>query len=1012
MKSVIFLMGIMISSFTLTQAQRQISGTVTDQQNGTPLSGVTVAEKGGKISTITNESGNFSMNVEPAVNTLIFSYVGYGSKEVTISDSPMNISLSITDKLLNEVVVVGYGTNLKRDITGSITKINSSEVENQPVQSFESALQGKAAGVVIESGSGRVGQGIKIRIRGTSSITASSQPLYVVDGLPIISTSQSDQFNDPTNPIADINPNDIESVEILKDASAAGIYGARAANGVVLITTKKGKLGQKTDIELNISNSFSNPSRKRGFLHAKEYVDLIREAAKNDGTIDFRDSVSGYATEQDAINDYTSFYEGFLDRLSIGTDWRNHAVDVNWEDQQFRKNALSNQVDLSASGGNDKTKFFASGFYNTQEAIVIVNKFYRYGGRLNIEHKATDRLSLGLNMAITRTQLDKVSTDNAFSTPGQLVAQLPISPIYDSTGKLNSNTLYASGLFDAQYDFDKQVTFRSIGNAFANYSILPSLSFRSEFGADIFNLFEESFAGKLSQDGAGVGKGENIVSQNVSYNTNNYFTFTPKLGKLHRLSSVIGMSYLQNDSKRADTRGENFPSDAIKNLTGSTSTTLGVTTGNRYTFLSYFARVNYTFKEKYLFSGSVRTDGSSRFGPDSRYGWFPAASAGWIISHEDFLKNSSFLNFLKLRGSYGVTGNAEIDESKFQSLYSVSNYPNLPGFTPLQLSNPDLKWEKTSQLDVGLEFGLLGNRISGEIDYYRKHTTDLLLKVNIPATTGYSDILKNLGTLYNRGFEVSLNTRNIEGAFKWTTAFNIGFNKNKVTNIQGQIIEGVDGNQRAVEGEPIGVFFLRKFVGVDPQTGDAEYLDKDGKITTNYSDAERRVVGKSNPDYTGGFTNIFSFKGVDLNVFFTFVHGNEIYNSAGVYMSSGFGNGLDNQTRDILNRWQKPGDITNVPRVGISFPTGERNSSRWIYDGSYIRLRNVSLGYNLPKNAIQTLHISAARVYVSGLNLWTSTKYPADPEVDTNTLGNISGGEDFYTIPQPKTITIGLNVKF
>ena len=395
------------------------------------------------------------------------------------------------------MVVVGYGQSQKRNVTGSISRVTARDIENQPVQSFESAIQGKAPGVVVENSSGKVGQGIKVRIRGTSSLSASSQPLYVVDGVPMTTTSQSDINNEPTNPLIDLNPNDIESIEILKDASSSAIYGARATNGVVLITTKKGTRSNKTIVELNTTYGISNPTMKRGFLNAKEYVELLREAGVNDGRIDFQQGVSGYPSEQAAIDDYVAFYESLMESYSLGTDWRNGEVDVNYEDQVYNKNAVNKLLDLSARGGNEKTRFFASGFYNDQEAIVIANRFKRYGGRLNLDHSINDKVTIGINLSSARSQLDRVTNDNAFSTPGQLVAQIPISPLIDpATGDYNANTLYSNGLLDAKYNSDKQVTYRNIGNVFANIAFLPSLAFRSEFGADILNMTEETFADK------------------------------------------------------------------------------------------------------------------------------------------------------------------------------------------------------------------------------------------------------------------------------------------------------------------------------------------------------------------------------------------------------------------------------------------------------------------------------------------------------------------------------------
>ncbi|HYK43955.1 MAG TPA: SusC/RagA family TonB-linked outer membrane protein, partial [Parafilimonas sp.] len=911
------------------QQTRTVTGKVTDARTGEALPGVTIKAGNSNLLTQTNSDGTFSLSLPSATQSLTFSYVGYADAQVSVTDN-MTVQMTTTEKNLNEVVVVGYGQTVRRQLTGSIAKVTSKEVENVPLPSFESAIQGKAAGVVIESGSGKLGQGIKIRIRGTSSISASSQPLYVIDGLPITSTSQSDVNNDATNPLIDINPNDIESVEVLKDASASAIYGSRAANGVVLITTKKGRNNQKTTLQLDANTSISNPARHRHFLDAKQYVDLIHIAAKNDGTFDFEHGYDLFGvnpqTVEDDIAAYEAWYEeNVLDAYSLGTDWRKPEVNTDWTSLLYNHNAPASQINLSASGGDNKTRFFASGFYNVQDAIVIDNKFYRYGGRLNLEHNPTDRLSLGMNVAVDRSELDRVSNDNAFSTPGQLVAQLPISPLYDpQTGELNSQTLYPNGLFDAQFNTDKQVTYRTIGNVFGNYNLLPSLSFRTEFGADIFNLDESAFQGKETIDGGGIGKANLISSQSTTFNTNNYFTYTPKIGDNSKLNAVVGMSYLQNDTKQSSSYGEQTPSDQIKNLSGTTSITFANSTDFRYTFLSYFARANYSFKDKYLFSASLRDDGSSRFGPNNRYGLFPAVSAGWIISDEKFMENSSVLNYLKLRGSWGLTGNAEIGEGSYLTLYGVSNYPNLPGFTPVQLSNPDLKWEKTAQTDIGLDFGIFKSRVTAEMDFYYKKTSDLLLNVNIPATTGYTFITRNLGNMQNKGFEIAINSTNIDnGGFRWTTSFNAAYNKNEVLDINGQVIEaGFSLTQRAVEGFPIGEFYAQQFVGVDPKTGDAQYLGENGKPTTNFGKAARVPLGNSNPDWTGGLTNTFTYKGFDLNVFFTFVSGNKIYNAGGVYMSAGFYNGFDNQTTDMMDSWQKPGDQTNIPRVGWFFGSG------------------------------------------------------------------------------------------
>lgn len=1017
------MVGLLMLLCTLTFAQsKQITGRVTDQKDGTGLPGVTVKVKGTNTGTLTSADGVYKLEVPEKGAALVFSFVGYTDQEIAVGNQKaINVSLTTGNKDLSEVVVVGYGTQNKRDLTGAVSKIAAKEIENQPVVSFESAIQGKTPGVVIESGSGKVGQGIKVRIRGTSSISANSQPLYVVDGMPVNSTSQTDVNNDPTNPMADINPNDIESIEVLKDAAATAIYGARGSNGVILVTTKKGRIGERTKIELNASTGWGKPTTKRGFLNAKDYVTLLHERATNDGKTAFAngdvytDDGLPFPTEAAAIAYFMGEVDGQMSYLALGKDFNNLGYSTDWEKAQFRNPAHSQQLDLSASGGTEKTKFYVSGFYNSQEAIVINNKFVRYGGRLNLEHTASDKISFGMNLNVSRSQLDRVSNDNIFSTPSQLVAQSPLSPLRDSTGAINNNTLYPNGLYDAQFNSNRQVTFRTLGNVFLNYKILPILTFRSELGTDISSLTEDQYIGVKASDALGTGGASSNYLQNVSLNTNNYFTLTPKFGENHNLSATVGMSYLQNDFSTTEVNGELFPSDIIKKLVAAASITFGRSTAQRYTFLSYFGRANYSYKEKYLASVSLRSDGSSRFGPNNRYGLFPAASLGWVASQEDFLKGNKTLNFLKLRVSYGTTGNAEIDENRFLTLLQPTSYPQLPGYRPYQMGNPDLKWEKTKQFDVGLEFGLFDNRLSGEVDYYNKQTSDLLLKANLPYSTGYDFQYLNIGNMENKGVEILLNSININSRnFKWNTSLNVSYNKNRVKDIRGQIIESDNKEQRAVEGQPIGVFYMPKFAGVDPKTGDALYLDADGKTTSDFSKAQRMVVGKSNPDWTGGLTNTITAYGFDLSAFFSFVQGNSIFNRAGVYQDNGFAGGFDNQLSDVLHRWQKPGDITNVPRLSYYYSDGGSGvaNSRWIYDGSYIRLKSLTLGYTLPKKVVNTLKISSLRVYVAGYNLWTKTKYFGDPEINSDVLGNIAGGIDYYTIPQAKQVTVGLNVKF
>lgn len=999
----------------LIAQDQTVSGTITAADDGLALPGVNVTLKGTTTGTATDADGKYSLSV-PDNATLVFSFIGLVSQEIAVGNqSVLDVKMSNDVQSLNEVVIVGYGTQIKKDLTGNIASVSGQEIQNIPVPSFEQALQGRAAGVFIESNNGKLGQGMKVRVRGASSVTASNQPLYVVDGIPITSQSQASSDSE-TNPLADINFNDVESIQILKDASAAAIYGSRAANGVVLITTKRGQSG-KTNFNLNTFTGFSDPTNTRDFLNTQEYVELFTEAAQNSGI-----SVEGLQ------NRFTRYAAG--NRAGWEDPNSPDYIDTDWQDQIFRRGSI-NQIDLNASGGTEKTRFYVSGSYSNQEGIIETNQFKRYSGRLNLDQQATDKLSFGLNFSLSRTENDRLPNDNSFSTPLQIVALGPMTPVIDPrTGDLSGNfTQYFNPLLNFKYSSNVSTVLRTISNAYASYKIIPGLTFRSEFGIDLLTQNEEQYFGRETarNSSAPNGLGFNGWVQVANYTTNNFFQYTNTFANVHDLEAVAGMSYQDSKRDETQTEGQQFPSNAYKQITSAADITSGSSTETQFSFLSYFARVNYKFNNRYLLSLSGRIDGSSRFGENSRYGFFPAASAGWILSEESFLENSTFLSFLKLRASYGLTGNAEINNFASRGLYSGDGgYAGVPGQRPSQIANPDLKWEQTTQTDVGLDFGFFNDRLTGELDFYLKQTEDLLLNVNVPGSSGFRTQLRNVGKLENRGVEFVLNTQNIVGAFQWSTNLNLSRNVNKITDLQGQIIEGGYVN-RAVEGDPIGVFFAPEYAGVDPSNGDALYYlnapNADGSLdrttTNSINDAQRVVIGDPNPDFIGGVTNTFSYLGIDLSVFFQGVFGNEIYNGAGGFMSAN-GDFYDNQTKDQLRRWQQPGDITDVPQARLFGANGTGASSRYLSDGSYVRLKTVTLGYSLPKSLLNRLGITKIRVYAAAQNLLTFTDYEGwDPEVntdyltgDTNTGGNISQGNDFYSAPQPRTITFGVNLGF
>lgn len=1004
----------LLSHPSLAQARR-VTGTVTMSEDGTPLPGVSVIAKGTTRGTQTDATGKYTLEIPANINTLVFSFVGVATQEVSVgSRSVVDVAMSNDTRSLNEVVVTGYGAQSKRNITGNIASLNARDVENVPVPSVEQAIQGKVAGVQVTSLNGKVGQGLQIRVRGSSSLTASSQPLYVIDGIPVTSSDQS-STTAPTNPIADLNSNDIESFEVLKDASAGAIYGARAANGVVLITTKKGKAG-KTMFEASAQVGSSTPTHLRQWLNTNQYVELFTEARNNSAAL----GIPVYSTTS-LTNRFTRYAAGD----AAGWQAPNPKYDTDWQKEAFQA-APSQQFDLSARGGDAKTRFFISGQYFDQNGIIIKNRFRRMSGRINIDHTATDRLTLGANLNLAHTINDRVSNDNAFSTPMQIVALPPMTPIIDPrTNQLSGNyTLYYNPLLNRDFAALQARVYRVFGSTYAQYQILSGLSFRTEFGADILSQQEEEYYGRETarNTGAPNGLGANSFRQVVNYTTNNYFNFGRTFAEKHDVDATLGMSYQESRSNFNSATGQQFPSNAYKQLASAARITAGTGTETAYSFLSYFGRINYRFNNKYILGLSGRVDGSSRFGANNKYGFFPAASVGWIISDENFMKSAPVLSLLKLRASYGLTGNAEIGNFNSQALYTAgAGYAGVPGQAPIQVPNPDLTWEKTLQTDIGLDFGVLNGRISGSVDYYQKNTSSLLLSVNVPGSTGYRTQLRNVGKMENKGVEFVLTTENVTGAFKWTTSLNLAYNTNKVTDMGGTTITGSFLN-RAQEGQPLGVFFGPEYAGVDVQNGDALYykntMNADGsrdRTTTNdYNSAEYVALGTPTPKVIGGLTNTFNYAGFDLNVLLQGQYGNYIYNGGGKFQSAN-GDFFDNQSIDQLNRWRKAGDITNVPQARLLGGNGTGESSRYLQKGDFTRLRSVTLGYTLPKALLSRLKMNRVRVYVSGLNLLTFTNYTGwDPEVnsDAYSANPVNLGIDFYSAPQPKTLVGGLQIGF
>jgi TonB-linked SusC/RagA family outer membrane protein len=982
----LLMLSALLCTAQLLWAQTQtVTGIVTDAATGSPLQGVTVTVKNTITSTSTSADGRFTI-MAPLNGTLLFSSVGFQGREVPVSSSPMVIALAAGFNTLSEIVVVGYGTRIKREVTSSISKINNRDFQNLPLPSFESALQGRAAGVFINSNSGKLGQALTIRVRGISSISANQQPFVVIDGVPAV-TQALGSYTEADNPLATLNPDDIESIEVLKDAASAAIYGARASNGVILVTTKSGRAG-RTRVNFGAYTGWSQPTRKQEFLNADQYKQLFTAAAENRGF----DPAEEFEAE------------------SGTTDW-NSSNNTNWADAAFQDGGVT-QYNMSISGGDVRTKFLLSASWNDQKGIILDNKLNRGNGRLNIEHAMSNRFRVGANLMLARSMNNRVSSDNAFTNPLQMNALPPVHAMYQDDGSPNPNTLYYNYLIDHVNASREALTYRSVSNAFGEFTISPSLMLRSQVGLDWVNLQEEEYLGRETLDGAPGGSAYNgqVTSTIVTYTTT--LNFNRSFGDKHAVDAVGGIEYQHGETTGANATGIGFPSNKFTKLASATTIESASSTGTEFAFASYFTKANYKFLDRYLLGASVRVDGSSRFGKENRYGLFPAVSAGWILTEEPFLRGINALSFLKLRASFGRTGNAEIGNFSSLSLFRATDYADVPGLIASQIGVPDLSWERTDQMDIGLDFGILKNRITGEIDYFRKNTKDLLLDVPLPAVNGFTTITKNIGSMKNKGWEVVLNGNILTGAFKWNASANVSTYENEITKLVSPVSPGSRTLGRLAVGQPFGQFYGRKYMGVDPANGNALFMTADGKTTSDYSLSVDTILGNPNPDFYGGFNNRFAYKGFDLDVQFQFVKGNDLYNIAGFFQSVN-GEYFDNQTVDQMNYWKKPGDITNIPQPRLYRSNGGRKSSRWVQDGSYMRVKSVNFGYNFSRDLIRSLRLENARIYLAATNLFTFTDYNGyDPEVNATYTGNLNLGHDFYTPPQAKTISVGVNIGF
>lgn len=1021
---------VLLLSFVLVglivQAQNgTISGKVSDKTNGEILPGANVIIQASGKGTSTGIDGTYKLSVPAGTYKVSTSFIGYQSitKEVSVKagqTTTIDFVLGTDMMQLDEMVVIGYGSKRKRSITSSISKVKAEEIDNLLAPSFEAALQGQAAGMMVTQDNGTAGGPVTIRVRGTSSINASSEPLYVVDGVPVISGNftSSNGFPDRTNALAQINPNDIASIEVLKDASAAAIYGARGANGVVLITTKQGQSG-KPKVSVNYKTGISDVTHKLEVLDGPTYLKMTKEAWYNSKL--YSDNPE-YSTIEDAEKAYYMQLPFGIYDASKTYEENKQIIDntnVDWIDESLQTGTTTS-VDASASGGTESFTYYVGANYDDIMGILKGDAMKRAGSRINLAYNGPGRLSFGSSFSISRTDRTRIPTGWAGGLGTAQSRSLPIMPIYNEDGTyFAAKTSGKANVVAERVNLDYNARATSLlGNLYANLKLFDGLNFRTDFGFNTYNQREYKYEGRILYDDASAFDRRVMVE---SYNFSNTLSYDKTFKEDHNITAMAGLSQEATTQYDVEFWGNVFPADELKNP-NSAAKQGGSSYEGSYGFVSYFGRIGYAYKSKYIVSLNVRRDGSSRFGSGKKYGVFPAASLGWIISDEDFFKAVPYLTFLKLRASYGTVGNAAIGNYAYLGTFYTTKYNGEPGIGYQKVSNPNLGWEKTTTLDIGLEYGFFDGRVSGGVDYYYKYTSDMLLQKNVPETSGFPSAMQNLGIMENKGWEIFVRSYNINNKFKWNTDLNITNNKNNVIDIQGQIVSGLDvggnyGNNFVQEGHPIGAWRLVEYAGVDPATGAPLFINQEtGEATTEYNyDRDAVVTGNPYPEWYGGITNTFSYKGFDFSVLFTFALGHNVYRDDGKFLEAGKIGENWNQMSTILDRWQQPGDNASIPKLIWEGTYSTYNTTQFLDDASYGRLKNLTFGYTLPQNMTQKLNISKVRIYVSGTNVLTFTKFKGwDPEVnrDYGSNNNVTQSVTYLSPPQAKTFLAGVNLDF
>lgn len=1015
---------------------RTVSGIVTSSEDGTTLPGVNVLLKGTTIGTTTDSDGKYALQVPSAGGTLVFSFIGLRSQELLIGDrTTVDLAMEADATQLGEIVVVGYGEQDRRTLTSAISSVKGDQLALVPVQSFDQALVGKASGVQINLGSGLVGTAPRVRIRGVNSLSSGAQPLYVVDGVPIVSDNVSTIANG--NPLGDINPNDIQSVDVLKDGAATAIYGSRAANGVILITTKRGKSG-KPKINYDFQMGVNTIARRFDVLNADEFIAISNEKFASGGQAPV----------------------AFAGPNNDNTDW---------QDVIFR-NGITKSHNLSISGGSEEISYYISAGYTKQEGAIVNNDLSRYAMRANLDYNGVKWLSAGMKLGVTRQANNQLNTGSS-ALSGNVTNALkafPNVPVYDPANPIGGYNLSAdnSGLgrgnnlldIASKYTNIKYVldhnkaradNYRVLASGYLQANVTEWLNVRTQIGVDLLDGSDFQSWDPFHGDGGGSNKGYVYRKsyRNYRWNWQNTINLKKTFGDDHSLGLTVGNEYQKNTENYFTGSGTNFANPVfVQNelITGSYTTQ---TSGGGYTFNgldSYFGRVTYDFKKKYLLGASIRNDALSSLPADNRRGTFFGGSAGWVITEEGFFSVPA-ISELKLRGSYAEVGNTFINNFDYVGSYAPALYGSQSGLAFSRASNGNLKWETSKKLDIGIDVGVLSNRITASIEYYKNNVDNLILKAPTAPTAGVPGnyIYSNVGSLTNSGIEVTVNTENLRGgALGWSTSVTFATNKNEVTSLfNNQDITFPYTVHRV--GESANSIYVWDFRGVNAANGNPIYAKADGSLVqgnpengtyyvynpdeptdmpdakkTSLSGTDLKVFGTTSPKWYGGIGNTLRYKNFDFEVFLTFAGGNKVYNAT---RQSGMGMEFFNNFKEILNRWTPQNTNTDVPRVyynGSSFLN--INSTRFVEDGDYLRVQNISLGYTVPRKTLDSFAngvINNVRVYAQVRNAFLFTKYKgSDPELNnydpTATSDTGAYGIDNNTNPMLRTFNFGLAVGF